>query len=103
MAFHKAIAAAEIPLGDKRGVVIDGREVVVFHAEDGFHAFADRCPHLGAPLSEVGFVKGEEILCVLHCAKFALATGRVLASPAEEDLESYACRVDRGIVWVDLP
>lgn len=103
MPYFPAIAVSEVPLGDKRRATIAGREVVVFHCQDGFHVFEDRCPHLGAPLSDVGFVKGDEILCVLHCAKFDLASGRVLAAPAEEDLLRYACRVEHGTVMVEIP
>lgn len=98
-----AAALRDLPPGEKLAVRVGGREVALFNVEGRVFAVEDYCPHFGAALSEVGHVKGCEVVCVLHGARFDLETGRVLADPAERDIERYDTRVERGRVFVEVP
>ena len=76
--------------GEKRKVVIDGKEVVVAYLGAGnFVAFSARCTHLGCDLEEVGVIVGEEVVCQCHYSRFSLKDGRVTRGPAKEGLEVF--------------
>ncbi|GAB4223835.1 MAG: Rieske (2Fe-2S) protein [Acidobacteriota bacterium] len=102
MPFVPALPLSALPEGDRVGIRLGGHEIVLFRVDGRIHAFEDRCPHLGARLSEVGHVRAGTVICVLHCAKFDLETGRVLAIPAEEDLVRFATRVVGGTIEIEL-
>jgi 3-phenylpropionate/trans-cinnamate dioxygenase ferredoxin subunit len=76
-----AIRSDEIALGGMLAVTLEGREIVICHCEDGtFYAVARRCGHMNAPL-EKGTLEGTILTCPLHCARFDVTTGAVLAGP----------------------
>ena len=62
---------------DRAVVTLDGRELVLFRAADRIHAFENRCPHEGNPLSE-GEIAGPTLTCVFHNWRFDLETGACL-------------------------
>ena len=102
MSFVPVLPLSRLPEGERIGVLVGDREVVLFHSGGELFAFDDCCPHLGARLSEVGHARAGTVICVLHCAKFDLRTGRVLATPAEEDLVRHETRVRDGMIEVRL-
>ncbi len=70
---------AEIPPGEGRAYVLDGKEVAVFHLHDGsVRALDARCPHRGGPLAD-GLTDQEVVVCPLHGFTYDLSTGRELA------------------------
>ena len=96
-------ALRDLPPGEKLGCKVGTKEVALFNVEGRVFAVEDYCPHFGAALSEVGHVKGCEVVCVLHGARFDLESGKVLADPAERDIASYETRVEGGRIFVALP
>jgi nitrite reductase (NADH) small subunit len=68
---------ADVPPGEGRAATIAGRRVAIFHAESGWHALDDACPHRGGPLSD-GLVAEACVVCPLHDRRFALADGAPL-------------------------
>lgn len=70
----RVCGVADVPLGEGRAVVLDGRRVAVFRAEDGWFALDAMCPHLGGPLAD-GIVASRTVICPLHERRFDLATG----------------------------
>jgi nitrite reductase (NADH) small subunit len=75
--------------------------VAVFRtADDKLFALADRCPHRGGPLSQ-GIVFGERVACPLHNTCVELSSGCAVA-PDKGQVQSYAVRIDEGVVYVDL-
>jgi 3-phenylpropionate/trans-cinnamate dioxygenase ferredoxin subunit len=91
--------AAEFGPGERRGVEIDGRAVVVVNDNGELFAVADICSHDGFPLGD-GMVAGGEIVCPRHGARFCLRTGRALCPPAYEPIATYAIRIENGMVQV---
>ena len=98
----EAARLADLPPGEKSGVRVGGLEIALFNVEGRIFAIEDHCPHFGAPLSEVGHVRGCDVICVLHGARFDLETGRVLADPAERDIETYDTRLEGDRVLVAI-
>ncbi|MEB3297925.1 MAG: Rieske 2Fe-2S domain-containing protein [Candidatus Sericytochromatia bacterium] len=70
----------ELPEGTWKVVQVGGREVVVVHAEGGYWAIDDECPHRGGPLSK-GFLEGRNLYCPLHGWPFDVTTGQMPGSP----------------------
>lgn len=95
-----AIGTEQIPEGDCAAVTIEGREIVVIHASDAFHAIDDECPHQGAALSD-GVVDGGLIICPLHYWEFEYETGACLEEP-DCPVARHECKVENGRVLIKL-
>ena len=77
----------------------------VFNIDGKYYAIEDICSHdgsamLGCGLDAEDMVKGEEIMCPRHGARFCLKTGAALCPPAYESVATFAVRVENGMVQV---
>lgn len=97
--FIRVAQLAEVPEGGLRGVRVDGRRIVLANRGGTIYALEDRCSHEEFPLSE-GELTGEEITCMLHGARFDLATGAPRALPAVLPVKVYECRVEGDEIQV---
>jgi nitrite reductase/ring-hydroxylating ferredoxin subunit len=95
-------------------VVVNGREIGIFHLQDGFYALPNLCPHQIGPLCK-GRVSGtlastaatnwklqwvndgEIVTCPWHGLEYHIPTGQCLAYP-EIKLRSYEVWVEDGEV-----
>ena len=93
--------AANIPLREGRAVVVNGREIAVFHLEDRYLTIGNQCPHRGGPLCD-GIVSGTKVVCPLHGRHFDLETGMPVLASHPGSVETFPTRVEAGVVWVDL-
>jgi 3-phenylpropionate/trans-cinnamate dioxygenase ferredoxin subunit len=89
--FQRAAAAADVPEGQARAVMIGGHDVVVCHTREGWHALDNVCTHAYARLSE-GRLRGVRLICPLHGASFDCRSGAVLGAPAIQPLKTYPVR-----------
>jgi nitrite reductase/ring-hydroxylating ferredoxin subunit len=105
-------AASEVAPGTtaKLRLTRQGRAVDAFvvHADDGFHAYVNRCPHVGTPLdlwpNEFLSDDGRLIVCSTHGALFEPATGRCIGGPCVGDrLTPLAVERDGDRLVVRLP
>jgi toluene monooxygenase system ferredoxin subunit len=85
--------------GEMLGCVVDGRPVVLVKLDGRVHAFDDRCPHLGQPLS-AGALEDGVLTCAAHLYSFDARTGAGI-NPARAKLCPYAVTVDGDDVSVD--
>lgn len=83
--FTRVAGAAAVPEGRSRAVFVAGTKVAVFRQGGRLFAVGDRCPHMGASLSEGQLGRGF-IRCHWHGWQF--------------DLESGACQQKK---WARLP
>lgn len=72
--FRPLLAAAELPPGTMRRVVVGELDLLVAHLPDGIAVVDDRCPHMAAPLS-IGALDGCVVACPLHEGRFDLCSG----------------------------
>ncbi len=103
-------SVTDFPAGTHRIVIVNGREIGIFHAHDGFHALPNLCPHQLGPLCKgkvsgtlvstaatdwkLQWVRdGEIVTCPWHGLEYHIATGQCLAYP-EIRLRTYE-------VWVE--
>ena len=82
----------EIPPGERLVVEIARRWVALFNLDGQFYAIEDRCTHDDGPLAE-GELKGCEVICPRHGARFDIRDGRVLSAPALVDVPTFVTRV----------
>ena len=84
----KVATRSELEPGQKKLVDVDGRAIALFNVDGSFHAIDDVCTHDGGPLAE-GELKGCEIQCPRHGARFDVRTGRALSMPAIEPVATH--------------
>jgi nitrite reductase/ring-hydroxylating ferredoxin subunit len=74
--FVRAAAAADIPPGRAKAVIVGGREIALFNVEGRFYAIDGTCPHQGGPLAE-GWIDGHVVTCPWHAWCFDVRTGKM--------------------------
>jgi toluene monooxygenase system ferredoxin subunit len=94
-----AAALDELRIGEMKGVLLDGRPVLLVRLEDGVRAYADRCSHQGVRLSE-GRLEGSRLTCHAHEWLYDAATGCGI-NPASCSLVAYRSEVRAGRIYVD--
>jgi len=86
--------------GETLGIEVGGRRLVLINVAGQVHAYDDRCPHQGWPLSR-GALCGSELTCALHQWRYDARTGAGI-NPAGVALRSYPVQVTAGDIMVDL-
>ncbi len=89
--------------GQSQLVEIDELRIAVFNLHGEYHAIEDVCTHDGSPLLGCGLdadelVRGDEIMCPRHGARFSILTGEALCPPAYEPVTTFPVRIEHGIV-----
>ena len=97
--FVKVGVIAELSPGGKKLLDIDGRAVALFNVDGAFYAVDDVCTHDGGPLAE-GELRGCEIECPRHGARFDVRTGAALCMPAFEPVTTHDVKVEDSAVFV---
>jgi 3-phenylpropionate/trans-cinnamate dioxygenase ferredoxin subunit len=63
--------------GAMKAVTVQGKEILIAKAGNSYYAIDNRCPHMGARLSE-GKLEGTVVTCPRHGSRFDLTDGRVV-------------------------
>lgn len=92
----------ELGNGARKFLDVDGEPIVVFNIAGQYFAIGDVCSHDDGPVGE-GELKGTEIECPRHGARFDVRTGRALTLPAVADIPAYPVRVVGEEVQIGLP
>jgi nitrite reductase/ring-hydroxylating ferredoxin subunit/uncharacterized membrane protein len=77
----------------------DGVAIVLVRRGDRIFALAEKCAHLGGPLSE-GKIEDDGVRCPWHGSLFALDDGRALAGPTAFAQPCFETRVRAGKIEV---
>ncbi|WP_374023375.1 Rieske (2Fe-2S) protein [Mycobacterium sp. HNNTM2301] len=92
----------QIPLGEGRTFVVDGRQIAVFRLRDGsLRALDAVCPHRGGPLAD-GLIDTRVVICPLHGFTYELASGCEVANGGEP-VTAYPVHADDGTVHLSVP
>jgi toluene monooxygenase system ferredoxin subunit len=100
MAFQKVATLDDLWSGEKLGVMVAARRVLLVNIDGTVYAYEDRCAHLGVALSE-GSLQDTVLTCRAHCWAYDVCTGRGY-NPATARLQALAVRVDNGSILVDV-
>jgi nitrite reductase/ring-hydroxylating ferredoxin subunit len=98
--WRTACRLSDLPPGGKVPVTVDGHELALLRRGADVFAFADACPHAQAPLSQMGVIEEDRLVCVLHGAAFDLATGESRNRLCEEPVRTYPVRVVDDMIQV---
>lgn len=98
---HLVASSGEIPPGQKKLAVVEGRPIAIFNVDGSYYAIDDVCTHDGGPLAE-GEFHGCEIRCPRHGARFDVRTGKALSFPAFSPVPTHDVVVRDGEVFVTL-
>ncbi|MCL6644416.1 MAG: non-heme iron oxygenase ferredoxin subunit [Dehalococcoidia bacterium] len=102
MGWTATLAADDVSPGTAKVFEAGGRRIAICNTGGGLYAIDDLCTHDGGPLDQ-GHLKGNEIECPRHGARFDVTTGRALCLPAVRPVRTYPVRVTDGVIEVDLP
>ncbi|HVF79803.1 MAG TPA: nitrite reductase small subunit NirD [Solirubrobacteraceae bacterium] len=94
-----ACCVDDIPRGEGRSIILDGRRIAIFRAGGGWYAIDAACPHRGGPLAD-GIVCDRAVICPLHDRRFDLDTGAALT--AGDPVATYAVEIRGDRVYVTL-
>ena len=107
--WRRACALADLPPDAIRGFSfrlgdIDEIAVALVRRGDRVFAVNDRCPHRGAPFSQLGLIDEQgDLVCGWHNWVFGVEDGkRVGGWPRKSRICTYAVEVRAGEVLVDL-
>jgi 3-phenylpropionate/trans-cinnamate dioxygenase ferredoxin component len=91
----------DLESNSKKRFVIGDQAILVIRNEDELYAIEDRCTHDTASLS-AGKLKGYEIECPRHGAKFDIRTGEVTTLPGAVALRTYNIMLENGEVIIEM-
>jgi 3-phenylpropionate/trans-cinnamate dioxygenase ferredoxin subunit len=87
--------------GEKRALRIDGVEVLLCRVDGQYYALANNCSHARQAL-DGGRLRGFEITCPLHGARFDIRTGNCLAAPATLPVQTFPVMLESGKLTVSV-
>lgn len=101
MSARLAVAkASEIPPGGMKVVETRGVRVALCNVEGKLYAIEDVCTHDDGPLGE-GTLRGGEVECPRHGARFDVRTGAVTRMPAVVPVRTFPVRVEGDEVLLE--
>lgn len=100
-AFVRVASVNDIPVGTLKAFEVGYFRFIVAHTAEGFYAVADECTHDGEPI-HTGRIRGEEIMCTRHGARFNLHSGEVTAPPAIVPIDTLQVKIDGNDIQVFL-
>ena len=96
-----AIRVSDLPPGAQKTLCLAGHPILLVNDGGTILAIANECSHAFMAL-EGGRVMNGWIACPAHGARFDLATGEALGTPATAPVQTYRVRVEGGLVFVEL-
>ncbi len=87
--------------GDSHMVQVAGQRILVCLVEGQFYAVAGTCSHAGQSLA-TGKLRGFEVSCPLHGARFDVRSGACTAAPAQSPIQRFPVVLEGGKVCVEI-
>jgi nitrite reductase/ring-hydroxylating ferredoxin subunit/uncharacterized membrane protein len=100
--FVPLMQESELPEGTLCKAKAGNIPVIVVRRGERIFVMAEKCSHLGGPLSE-GEFDGATVTCPWHYSKFAIGDGRILVGPAVYRQPCFEVRVRDGRVEARAP
>jgi nitrite reductase/ring-hydroxylating ferredoxin subunit/uncharacterized membrane protein len=100
--FVPLLKESELQEGEMFKADADGVPVLVVKRGSQIFVMAEKCSHLGGPLSE-GKFDGENVTCPWHQSTFAIEDGRVVTGPSTYRQPCFEVRVRDGQVEARRP
>ena len=101
MDFMRAASVNDLKPGEKLGVVLDGKPVLLVNLDNEYYAIGGKCTHWGCMLID-GTLEDSRIRCRCHGSTFELTTGAVIKGPAKEPEPSYRVKIENSKIYVEV-
>jgi 3-phenylpropionate/trans-cinnamate dioxygenase ferredoxin subunit len=108
MQYVKVAQIHDVKDGEKKRISFNERTVLLANVGGTYYAIDDRCPHMGASLSE-GTLSGFGIACPRHGTTFDIRNGKVIQNGKlaflnlhVKDAQAYAVKVEGDDVFIGL-
>jgi nitrite reductase/ring-hydroxylating ferredoxin subunit len=93
---------SDIIEGKLTHVTAGGKEILVTNLNGNYYAINDICNHAGAELHE-GELKGNELTCPWHGAKWDITTGNLIWFPQKlKSEQSFKVSVEKDTLYVEV-
>lgn len=99
--FVSVAKTSDLEPGKCMRVIVSGRKIALYNVDGEIYATDDTCSHAEASLSE-GCLRGDEIECPRHGARFNVRTGQALSLPAWAPVETFEVKVEGGEIFVQI-
>jgi len=99
--FVKVGKVEDLAPGKMMQVIVGEQRILLANVDGRYYATDDTCTHEDASLS-AGSLRGALVKCPLHGSRFDVRTGRAMEEPAEEDLKTYAVRLEGNSILIDI-
>jgi len=99
--FVRVAKTSDLAPGKCMQVIVSGRRIALYNVDGEFYATDDTCSHAEASLSE-GCLRGDEIECPRHGARFNVRTGQALSLPAWAPVRTFAVKVEGDEIFVQV-
>ena len=96
--FVRVAKVSDIPPGQGRVVVVQGRPIALFNLDGSLYALSNVCLHRGGPIGE-GELDGTVVTCPLHGWEYDVRTGSNTINPAAR-LPTFPVRIEGDDVLV---
>lgn len=96
----KAAELNELKPGKIKRITSAGQALLLCNVGGEYYAVADLCPHEDFPLS-YGCLKGHDIECSLHGARFDVRDGAPTHEPADCVLRTFPVVIKHDEVFID--
>jgi len=110
---HPVCNVDDLAVGQMKAFRAGDDRVVVYHLKTGWYATQAQCTHTFGPLARGEIVRGRQVQCPLHRARFDIATGEVVewanfppgiqllnVLRSEKKLRTYPVTLKDGLVLV---
>ena len=95
------ISIAALGEGETTVVKVADTEILLCNVDGQFYAVDAQCSHARQTLA-TGRLRGYQISCPLHGARFDVRTGVCTAAPAKRPIRSFPVLIEAGKVCVQL-
>jgi 3-phenylpropionate/trans-cinnamate dioxygenase ferredoxin subunit len=87
--------------GEMKAVRIDGVDVLLCRVDGQYYALSNNCSHARQAL-HTGKLRGFEVTCPLHGARFDIRNGQCRAAPATQPVQTFPVRVEAGKLSISV-
>ena len=97
----KVAEVDDIPVGEVKTFEVEDIPIAICNVDGTFYAIENVCSHDDAPLGE-GKLRGTEIECPRHGARFDVTTGDIKRQPAYAPIKTFPVRIENGAIYIDI-
>ena len=101
MDYMRAASVNDLKPGEKLGVVLNGKPVLLANIKNEYYAIGGKCTHWGCMLID-GALVDSGIQCKCHGSTFELKTGAIIKGPATKPEPSYRVKIENGEIYVEV-